>query len=69
MFYTWNVPLSKLMTQFLRAITNKRPKNKDADEWLKLCAFLRKVELDAQDRGEAGLFILYQSHSNGSPSH
>ncbi|KAI0256763.1 hypothetical protein BJV78DRAFT_1166822 [Lactifluus subvellereus] len=35
----------------------KRPKNKDADEWLKVCAFLRKLEMDAQDRGETGLSI------------
>jgi hypothetical protein len=37
--------------------STKRPKNKDADEWLKVCAFLRKLELDAQDRGETGLSI------------
>jgi hypothetical protein len=35
----------------------KRPKNKDADEWLKVGAFLRKLESDAQDRGETGLAI------------
>ncbi|KAI9510855.1 Dbl-like domain-containing protein [Russula earlei] len=37
--------------------TTKRPKNKDADEWLKVGAFLRKLEIDAQDRGETGLAI------------
>lgn len=37
--------------------TAKRPKNKDADEWLKVSGFLRKLELDAQDRGETGLAI------------
>ena len=37
--------------------STKRPKNKDADEWLKLCTFLRKLERDAQDRGETGLAI------------
>jgi hypothetical protein len=35
----------------------KRPKNKDADEWLKVSGFLRKLEIDAQDRGETGLAI------------
>ena len=29
----------------------------DADEWLKVCTFLRKLESDAQDRGETGLAI------------
>jgi len=37
--------------------STKRPKNKDADEWLKVCVFLRKLEIDAQDRGETGLAI------------
>ncbi|KAI0306513.1 Dbl-like domain-containing protein [Multifurca ochricompacta] len=37
--------------------STKRPKNKDADEWLKVCVFLRKLESDAQDRGETGLAI------------
>ena len=37
--------------------STKRPKNKDADEWLKVCNFLRKLENDAQDRGETGLAI------------
>jgi hypothetical protein len=35
----------------------KRPKNMDVDEWLKFCTFLRKLENDAQDRGETGLAI------------
>jgi hypothetical protein len=35
----------------------KRPKNKDADEWVKFCTFLRKLENDAQDRGETGLTV------------
>jgi hypothetical protein len=37
--------------------STKRPKNKDADEWLKVCTFMRKLENDAQDRGETGLAI------------
>ena len=37
--------------------STKRPKNKDVDEWIKVCAFLRKLESDAQDRGETGLAI------------
>jgi hypothetical protein len=37
--------------------STKRPKNKDVDEWVKVSAFLRKLELDAQDRGETGLAI------------
>ena len=37
--------------------STKRPENKDADEWLKVCTFLRKLEHDAQDRGETGLVI------------
>jgi RhoGEF domain len=44
------------------SITNvaKRGKKKDADEWLigpKVSALLRKLEMDAQDRGETGLAI------------
>lgn len=37
--------------------STKRPKNKDVDEWLKVCVFLRRLENDAQDRGETGLAI------------
>ncbi|KAH9063378.1 Dbl-like domain-containing protein [Lactarius vividus] len=37
--------------------STKRPKNKDVDEWLKVCIFLRRLENDAQDRGETGLAI------------
>lgn len=37
--------------------SNKRPKNKDKDESLDVSAFLRKLEIDAQDCGEAGLAI------------
>ena len=37
--------------------STKRPKNNDADEWLKVCTFLRKLEIGAQDRGETGLVI------------
>jgi RhoGEF domain len=37
--------------------STKRPKNKDTDEWLKVSTFLRKLEVDAQDRGETGLAI------------
>ncbi|KAN0133520.1 hypothetical protein V8E53_008688 [Lactarius tabidus] len=35
----------------------KRPKNMDVGDWLKFCTFLRKLENDAQDRGETGLAI------------
>ena len=35
----------------------KRPKNKNVDEWLKVCTFLRKLEIDARDRGEDELAI------------
>ena len=35
----------------------KRPKNMDADEWLKVGTFLRKLERDAWDRGEMGLAV------------
>jgi hypothetical protein len=48
--------------------STKRPKNKDADEWLKVCAFLRKLENDAQDRGEAGLAISLSKPSKGCSS-
>jgi hypothetical protein len=37
--------------------SSKRQKNKDTDEWLKVSGFLRKLEIDAQDRGETGLAI------------
>ena len=37
--------------------STKRPKNKNADEWLKVCTFLRKLEHDAQGRGETGLAL------------
>lgn len=37
--------------------STKRQKNKDTDEWFKVSGFLRKLEIDAQDRGETGLAI------------
>ena len=37
--------------------STKYPKNKNANEWLKVCTFLRKLENDAQDRGDTGLAI------------
>ena len=37
--------------------STEHPKNKDANEWLKVCTFLRKLEDDAQDRGETGPLI------------
>lgn len=37
--------------------STKRPKNKDVDEWIKVSTFLRRLEVDAQDRGETGLAI------------
>ena len=37
--------------------STKRPKNMNANEWLKVCTFLRKLEDDARDRGETGLAI------------
>ena len=53
--------MERALEQANGAITNrnltKRPKNKDQDEWLKVSAFLRKLELNAQDRGETGLAI------------
>ena len=37
--------------------STKRPKNMNANEWLKVGACLRRLENDAQDRGETGLAI------------
>jgi hypothetical protein len=41
----------------ISTINSTKPPNKDADEWLKSRTFLRKLENDAQDRGETGLSI------------
>ncbi|KAI0065441.1 Dbl homology domain-containing protein [Artomyces pyxidatus] len=35
----------------------KRPKGKDVDEWLKVCTFLHRLEVDASEKGETGLAI------------
>ncbi|THH14343.1 hypothetical protein EW146_g5975 [Bondarzewia mesenterica] len=35
----------------------KRPKKQDADEWLKVCTFLQRLEADAAEKGETGLAI------------
>ncbi|KAI0050935.1 Dbl homology domain-containing protein [Auriscalpium vulgare] len=35
----------------------KRPKKQDADEWLKICTFLHRLEQDASEKGETGLAI------------
>ncbi|KAA1474923.1 Dbl homology domain-containing protein [Dentipellis sp. KUC8613] len=35
----------------------KRPKKQDADEWLKVCNFLQRLENDSMEKGETGLAI------------
>ena len=39
------------------ASATKRPKKQDADEWLKVCTFLQRLEADAVEKGETGLAI------------
>ena len=39
------------------ASATKRPKKQDADEWLKVCTFLQRLEADAAEKGETGLAI------------
>ena len=35
----------------------KKPKKQDADQWLKVCQYLQKLETIASEKGETGLAI------------
>ncbi|KAI0337071.1 Dbl domain-containing protein [Trametopsis cervina] len=37
--------------------TAKKPKKQDADQWLKVCQYLQKLEVTASEKGETGLAI------------
>ncbi|EIN07470.1 Dbl domain-containing protein [Punctularia strigosozonata HHB-11173 SS5] len=39
------------------AAASKKPKKQNADEWLRVCGLLQKLELAAADKGETGLAI------------
>jgi hypothetical protein len=39
------------------AAASKKPKRQNADEWLRVCQFLQKLELSAAEKGETGLAI------------
>ena len=36
---------------------SKKPKKQDADQWLKICQYLQKLEITASEKGETGLAI------------
>ena len=39
------------------ASASKKPKKQDADQWLKVCQYLERLEYLASDKGETGLAI------------
>ncbi|RPD66270.1 Dbl domain-containing protein [Lentinus tigrinus ALCF2SS1-7] len=39
------------------AAASKKPKKQDADQWLKICQYLQKLEVTAGEKGETGLAI------------
>lgn len=40
-----------------QASASKRPKKQDADQWLRVCQYLQKLEITASEKGETGLAI------------
>ena len=39
------------------ASATKKPKKQDADQWLKVCQYLQRLEITASEKGETGLAI------------
>ncbi|KAH9951913.1 Dbl domain-containing protein [Amylocystis lapponica] len=60
-YATYVLHLERALEQIDNALSNasasKKPKKQDADQWLKICQSLQKLELNAAEKGETGLAI------------
>lgn len=60
-YATYVLHLERALEQVDNALSTtsatKKPKKQDADQWLKVCQYLQKLERQASDKGETGLAI------------
>ncbi|KAI0375026.1 Dbl domain-containing protein [Pilatotrama ljubarskyi] len=60
-YATYVLHLERALEQVDNALStasaSKKPKKQDADQWLRICQYLQKLELNASEKGETGLAI------------
>ncbi|KAI0328561.1 Dbl domain-containing protein [Cubamyces sp. BRFM 1775] len=60
-YATYVLHLERALEQVDNALStasaSKKPKKQDADQWLKICQYLQKLEVNASEKGETGLAI------------
>lgn len=58
-YATYVLHLERALEQVDNALStaSKKPKKQDADQWLKICQYLQKLEITASEKGETGLAI------------
>ncbi|KAI9065151.1 Dbl domain-containing protein [Trametes sanguinea] len=60
-YATYVLHLERALEQVDNALStasaSKKPKKQDADQWLKVCQYLQKLEVTASEKGETGLAI------------
>ncbi|TBU35846.1 hypothetical protein BD311DRAFT_801430 [Dichomitus squalens] len=60
-YATYVLHLERALEQVDNALStasaSKKPKKQDADQWLKICQYLQKLEISASEKGETGLAI------------
>ncbi|KAI0636844.1 Dbl domain-containing protein [Trametes polyzona] len=60
-YATYVLHLERALEQVDNALStasaSKKPKKQDADQWLKICQYLQKLEINASEKGETGLAI------------
>ncbi|KAI8998521.1 Dbl domain-containing protein [Trametes punicea] len=60
-YATYVLHLERALEQVDNALStasaSKKPKKQDADQWLKVCQYLQKLEITASEKGETGLAI------------
>ncbi|KAH9857010.1 Dbl domain-containing protein [Lenzites betulinus] len=60
-YATYVLHLERALEQVDNALSDsrasKKPKKQDADQWMKICQYLQKLEINASEKGETGLAI------------
>lgn len=58
-YATYVLHLERALEQVDNALStaSRKPKKQDADQWLKICQYLQKLEVTASEKGETGLAI------------
>ncbi|CDO72839.1 hypothetical protein BN946_scf185002.g24 [Trametes cinnabarina] len=60
-YATYVLHLERALEQVDNALStasaSKKPKKQDADQWIKVCQYLQKLEVTASEKGETGLAI------------